>query len=97
MKPKSPCETDSWRGPQTDYCFHSGMGEWRGHWGTPGDEGESAQRRFYDFTRQFMLESARERAKEMYVFAFVMLTAAWPAGYWICSVVTLLRKGRPLD
>jgi hypothetical protein len=58
MKPKGPCETESWRIPQTDYCFRSDMGEWRGHWWTPGDEGESAQRRFYDFTRQFMVESA---------------------------------------
>jgi hypothetical protein len=62
-----------------------------------GDEGESAQRRFYDFTRQFMLESARERAKEMYVFALVMLTAAWPVGYMIYSVIKLLLRGRPLD
>ena len=97
MKPKSPCETESWRIPQTDYCFRSDMGEWRGQWWTPGDEGESAQRRFYDFTRQFMLESARERAKEMYVFALVMLTAAWPVGYMIYSVIKLLLRGRPLD
>jgi hypothetical protein len=44
-----------------------------------------------------MLESARERAKEMYVFALVMLTAAWPVGYMIYSVVKLLLRGRPLD
>jgi len=97
MKPRSPCETENCRVPQTDYCFHSDMGEWRRHWWTPGDEGESARRRFYDFTRQFMLESARERAKEMYVFALVMLTAAWPVGYMIYSVIKLLLKGQPLD
>jgi hypothetical protein len=93
MKPKSPSERR--RVPLTDYCFRSDMGEWRSYWS--GDEGESAHRRFYDFTREFMLESARERAKEMYVFALVMLTAAWPVGYMIYSVIKLLLKGRPLD
>ena len=44
-----------------------------------------------------MLESARERAKEMYVFSLVMLTAAWPVGYMIYSVIKLLLKGQPLD
>jgi hypothetical protein len=97
MKPKGPCEVKSRRVPQTDYCFLSDMGEWRGYWGAPGDGGESAQRRFYDFTREFMLESARERAKEMYVFALVMLTSAWPVGYMIYSVIKLLLKGQPLD
>src|SRR5262249_889297 len=97
MKPKSPCETKSRRALQIDCCFRSDMGEWRGYWSEPGDEGGSARRRFYDFTREFMLESARERAKEMYVFALVMLTAAWPVGYMIYSVIKLLLKGQPLD
>ena len=88
MKPKGSCETKSRRALQTDYCFRSDMGEWRGYWSAPGDEGGSAYRRFYDFTREFMLESARERAKEMYV---------WPVGYMIYSVIKLLLKGRPLD
>ncbi len=77
--------------------LHSDMGGWRGYWSTPGDEGESAQRRFYDFTREFLLESERERAKEMFVFALVVLAAAWPVGYMVVSVVKLLLKGHPLD
>lgn len=97
MKPRSPCETRNRRVPMMDYCFRSDMGEWGGYWSSPGDGGDSAHRRFYDFTREFMLESARERAKEMYVFALVMLTAAWPVGYMIYSVVKLLLKGQPLD
>ena len=44
-----------------------------------------------------MIEAARERAKEMVVFAFVVLTAAWPVVYMIVSVVKLLSRGRPLD
>jgi hypothetical protein len=97
MKPKSPCEIRERRFPRTDYFFHSDMGGWRGYWSTPGDEGESAQRRFYDFTREFLLESERERAKEMFVFALVVLTAAWPVGYMVVTVVRLLLKGHPLD
>ena len=97
MKPKSPYEFRKRRFLQTDYFFHSDMGGWRGYWSTPDDEGESAQRKFYDFTREFLRESARERAKEMYVFALVVLTAAWPVGYMVVTVVKLLLKGHPLD
>ena len=97
MKPKSPCEIRKCRFPQTDCFFRSDMGEWREYWPTPGDEGESDQRKFYDFTREFLLESGRERAKEMFVFALVALAAAWPVGYMVVSVVKLLLKGHPLD
>jgi hypothetical protein len=97
MKPKSLCERRKRRVPQTDHFFRSDMGEWRGYWSVPGDEGDSAQRRFYDFTREFLLESERERAKEMFVFALVVLAAAWPVGYMVVTVVKLLLKGHPLD
>src|SRR5437660_7575415 len=97
MKPKSPCEIRKRWFPQTDYFFRSDMGEWRGYWPTPGDEGESDQRKFYDFTREFLLESERERAKEMFVFALVALAAAWPGGYSVVSGVQQLRKGQALD
>lgn len=96
MRPKSPCKCGKRGFPLTDYFFRSDMGEWRGYWSTPGDEGESDQRRFYDFTREFLLESARERTKEMFVFALLVLTAAWPVGYMVVSVVKLLLKD-PLD
>src|SRR5437868_6796172 len=69
MKPKSPCEIRKRRFPQMHYFFRSDMGEWRGYWPTPGDEGESDQRKFYDFTRECLLDAERERAKEMLVFA----------------------------
>jgi hypothetical protein len=96
MKPKCPCQAGKRRFLQTDYFFRSDMGEWRGYW-SQGEGGESAQRRFYDFTREFLRESARERAKETYVFALLVLTAAWPVGYMAVSVVKLLLKGHPLD
>jgi hypothetical protein len=97
MKPKSLCESRKRRFPQTDHFFRSDMGEWRGYWSAPDDEGDSAQRRFYDFTREFLLESERERAKEMFVFALVVLAAAWPVVYMVVTVVKLLLKGHPLD
>src|SRR5438046_10531410 len=97
MKTKSPCEFRKRRFLQTDYFFHSDMGGWRGYWSTPDDEGESAQRRFYEFTREFLREAARERAKEMYVFRLLVLTAAWPVGYMAASVVNLLPKRHQLD
>jgi hypothetical protein len=33
----------------------------------------------------------------MFVFALVVLTAAWPVIYMVITVVRLLSKGRPLD
>jgi hypothetical protein len=95
MKPVGPRENT--RVPRTDFCFHSGMGRWRGFWGPFGDEGASDRRRFYDFTREFLLESARERAKEMAVFALVVVAAAWPVGYTVVIVIKLLLRSQPLD
>jgi CRISPR/Cas system endoribonuclease Cas6 (RAMP superfamily) len=95
MKPMGSNERA--RLPRTDYYFHSDLSRWRGFWGPFGDEGAWERKKFYDFTRQFLLESARERAKEMAVFGLVVLTAAWPVGYMVVTVVKLLLKGRPLD
>ncbi len=43
------------------------------------------------------MEAARERAREMAVFALIVLTSAWPVLYMIVTVIRLLTKGRPLD
>ncbi len=96
MKPRGPDAPAQY--PRTDYCFHSDIGEWHGgFWSAFGDEGESERRKFYNLTREFLLESARERVKEMVVFAMVVLAAAWPVGYMVITVVELLLKGHPLD
>ena len=81
--------------PLTDYFYHSGMGEWHG-FRSPYDDGNSEVRRFHNFSREFLIESARERAKEMVVFLLIVLTSAWPVIYMIITVVKLLLKGRPL-
>jgi hypothetical protein len=44
-----------------------------------------------------LIEAARERAKEMAVFAIILIAAAWPVIYMIVTVVQLLRKGQRFD
>ena len=85
------------RFPQTDYFFHSGFGEWRGHPSPYDGEDRPEFRNFYNLGREFRIEAARERAKEMVVFGFIVVTAAWPVIYMIVTVVKLLSKGRPLN
>jgi hypothetical protein len=94
MKPGRHCSSGERRFPLTDYFFHSGMGEWFGC--SPYDgEGRSGLRNFYNLGREFRIEAARERAKEMVVFALIVLASAWPVIYMVVTVVKLLSKGRP--
>jgi hypothetical protein len=88
VKPKP--EIDSARFPRTDFFFNSGTGGWHGYWSSD----DSQQFRRYNLGREYLIESARERAKEMAVFAIILATAAWPVIYMIVSVVQLLHKGR---
>jgi len=90
VKPK--CQLEDSRFPRTDCFFQSGDGRWHGYW--PNDDGEF---RRHNLGREYLIESARERAKEMAVFAVILVAAAWPVIYMIVTVVQLLRKGRPLD
>lgn len=90
MKPGFQFNTDSF--PPTDCFFQSSTGRWHGYW--PGDD---ERFRRYNLGREYLIEAARERAKEMAVFAIIMIVAAWPVIYMIITVVQLLRKGRPLD
>jgi hypothetical protein len=96
MKPTLLSAGEKRRFPQTDYCFHSGTGEWRGY-SSHDDEERSEFRNFYSLSREFMTVCARERAKEMWVFGLIVLAAAWPVIYMVVTVVKLLLKGRPLD
>ena len=82
--------------PVTDYSYHAGIGEWRGY-SSPPDGDDSESRRFHNLSRQFWLEAARERAREMAVFAVIAAAASWPVIYMIITVIKLLLKGRPLD
>jgi hypothetical protein len=90
VKPKS--QFDGGRFPRTDCFFQAGVGRWHGYW--PGDDD---QPRRYNLGREYLIEAARERAKEMAVFAIIMIIAAWPVIYMIITVVQLLGKDRTLD
>ena len=95
MKPTGPSAAGQRRFPETDYLFHSGLGEWRGY-SSPYDGGDRWEfRNFYNLGREFRIESARELAKEMVAFALILLTAAWPVIYMVITVVKLLSKGQP--
>ena len=96
MKPGRHCSSDRKRFPQTDYFFHSGSGGWLGHSSSYDGEDRSEFRTFYNLSREFMIESARERVKEMAVFGVVVVASAWPVIYMVITVVKLLSKGRPL-
>jgi hypothetical protein len=97
MKPRSLSNGDKGRFPHTDYFFHSGFGQWHGHFWSNDGEDRSRFRNFYNLGREYRLEAARERAREMAVFAVIVLTSAWPVLYMIFTVVKLLSKGRPLN
>jgi hypothetical protein len=95
MKPMGPSAAGRKRFPQIDYFFHSGSGGWRGHWSSYDGEDRSEFRTFYNLSREFMIESARERVKEMAVFGVIVVASAWPVIYMVITVVKLLSKGRP--
>jgi hypothetical protein len=93
MKPTCQFTTGDRRFPLTDCFFQSRFGDWNSY-SSPSD-GEP--RKFHNFSREFLLEAAREQKKEIIVFALVVLTAAWPVLYMIVTIVQLLLKGRPPD
>jgi hypothetical protein len=96
MKPPAPSDrTRSW--PPIDCFFRAGLENWRGYSSPFDGEDRSEVRRFHAFSREFLLESARERTREAIVFGLVVLASAWPVIYMIISVVKLLLRGRPLD
>ena len=98
MKPKGSFADAGTSFPKTDFCFHAGMPNWGG-FSSPYDDGEERAelRTFHRLSREFLIESARERAKEMAVFALVILASAWPVIYMVVTVVKVLSRGRPLD
>jgi hypothetical protein len=89
VKPKP--EIDGAQFPRTDFFFHSGGNGGHGYWSS--DDGRQFHR--YNLGREYLIESARERAKEMVVFAIILATAAWPVIQMIVTVVQVLHKVRP--
>jgi hypothetical protein len=97
MKPRSPSTGGKGHFPPTDYFFHSGFGQWHGQFWSSDGEDRSRFRNLFNLGREYRIEAARERAREMAAFAVIVLTSAWPVVYMIVTVVKLLSKGRPLN
>jgi hypothetical protein len=97
MKPRSPSRGGKGRFPQTDYFFHSGFGQWHGHFWSSDGEDRSRFRNLFDLGREYRIEAARERAREMAAFAVIVLTSAWPVVYMVVTIVRLLSKSRPIS
>jgi hypothetical protein len=97
MKPRSPSTDGKGRFPQTEYFLHSGFGQSHGHFWSSDGEDRSRFRNLFNLGREYRIEAARERAREMAAFAVIVLTSAWPVVYMIVTVVKLLSKSRPLN
>ncbi len=87
MKPSF--QFDNERLPRTDCFFQSGVDRWHGHWSN--DDGGF---RRHNLGREYLVEAARERAKEMAVFGILLFAAAWPAILMIVEVVRLFNARR---
>lgn len=86
MKPG--CQFDNARFPRTDCFFQSGADRWSGYWSD-----ENGNFRSHNVGRQYLIESARERAKEMAVFGILLFAAAWPTVLFMIEVARFY-KGR---
>jgi hypothetical protein len=84
MKPKA--EIERARFPKIDCFFQAGRSGWNGYSGDEWDFGRP------NLGREYLVEAARERAKEMAVFAIILTAAAWPVIYMIITVVQLYWK-----
>ena len=80
------------RFPQTDYCFHAGMGEWRGY---SSSDDQPEFRNFEALRRQSLVESAREHATEMVVFVMMIIPSAWVVAYMAVTAVKLFTQTHP--
>ena len=78
---------DDRRFPRSDCFFQSGAGRWHGY--SSNDDGEFNR---HNLGREFLIEAAREHAKEMAVFAIILAAATWPVIYMIFTVVQVFHK-----
>ena len=88
MKPHSQFEDG--RFPRIDSFFQAYSGRWHG-WG----DDEPLHR--HNLGRQYLLESARERSKEMAVFGIILIAAAWPVIYMLVTVWQVLHRHESLQ
>jgi hypothetical protein len=87
VKPTAQFEKE--RFPCTDCFFQAFDARWHGYW--PGDDDQSRRR---NLGREYLIEAARERAKEMAVLGILLFAAAWPVVLMIVEVVRLYKGKR---
>ena len=87
MKPSSQFEDR--RFPRTDSFFQAYDGQWHGFW---PEDNESPRR--HNLGRQYLVEAARERAKEMAVLGIILFASAWPTILVIIEVTRLYKSHR---
>lgn len=87
MKPT--CQFEKRESPRTDCFFQAYDGRWRGYW--PADD-ENSHR--HNLGREYLVEAARERAKEMAVLGILLFASAWPVILVIIEVTRLHRGHR---
>ncbi|HEX4638956.1 MAG TPA: hypothetical protein VH170_05660 [Chthoniobacterales bacterium] len=87
MKPHF--QFDDHRFPRTDCFFHSGSDRWRGYWSN--DDGQFRRR---NVGREYLIEAARVRTKEMAVLGILLCAAAWPSVLVMIEVARLYKSHR---
>jgi hypothetical protein len=83
VKPTFQFDRD--RVPKTDCFFQTYAGRWHG-WG------EEPFRRRRNLGREYLIEAARERAKEMAVLGILLFAAAWPAILMVVEVARFYKS-----
>jgi len=83
---KPICQFEERKFPRTDYFFQAYAGRWHS-----GDDDQPFRRR-HNLGREYLIESARERAKEMAVLGILLCAAAWPTVLVIVEVVRLHHR-----
>jgi hypothetical protein len=83
---KPICQFKESKFPRTDCFFQAYTGRWHG-W-----DGDEPFRRRPNLGREYLVESARERAKEMVVLGILLCAAAWPTVLVIIEVVRLHQR-----
>lgn len=87
MKPSF--QFDEHRFPRTDCFFQSRADRWGGFWSNDGGDF-----RPHNIGREYLIEAARERAKEMVVLAILLCAAAWPTVLVMIEVARLYKNHR---
>jgi hypothetical protein len=85
MKPV--CQFEERGFPQTDCFFQASAGRWHG-WN------DEPFRPRPNLGRDYLVEAARERAKEMAVLGILLIAATWPIVLVIIEVARLYKSHR---